>query len=209
MNLSAPQSVVMSETEGVVLKLLSRVTVSLSGREVARLGGAPKTSVSRALKRLVEHGLVEARSAGSGVVTLYTFNRDHLAAEPVLALLELRRALVQRLEREFQSWQILPCHASLFGSGARGDGGTDSDIDILVVRPAGIDAEVPTWRQQVFGLQGQVLRWTGNHAGIAEVSIEELDRLRRERPPIVVELERDGVTLFGAEVRRLLSREPA
>lgn len=29
------------------------------------------------------------------MVTLYHFNRDHLAAEPVLALLNLRRALVK------------------------------------------------------------------------------------------------------------------
>ena len=59
----------------------------------------------------------------------------------------------------------------------------------------------------MFDLRGRVLRWTGDRAGIAEVSVEELERLRRERPPIVSELERDGIRLFGPEAHELFSAE--
>lgn len=201
MDLAAPYSVVTAKSEGVVLKVLARTRAPLSGREVARLGGSPKTTVARALKRLVEHGLVEAREAGSGVVTLYTLNRDHLAADPVLSLLSLRQTFVQRLTNELEGWQARPYHASLFGSAARGDGNTKSDIDIFMVRPAEVDAETPSWRGQLYDLQERVLRWTGNHAGIAEVSMEVLERLRHERPAVVAELERDAITLVGPAVR--------
>lgn len=208
MDLSAPYSVAISKSEGAVLKVLSRTRTPLSGREVARLGGGPKTTFARALKRLVEHGLVEAREAGSGVVTLYSLNLDHLAAEPVLRLLDLRQTLLKRLERAFDEWHPQPHHASVFGSVARGDGGTGSDIDILIIRPAAVDAETQSWRRQLHELQQRVFRWTGNHAGIVELAPKELESLRWKRPPAAVELERDAITLVGPPVRDLL-RVPA
>lgn len=188
MDLSSPYSVTLSKNEGPVLRVLARTRTPLSGREVARLGGGPKTSLSRALKRLAEHGLVEAREAGSGVVTLYSLNRKHLAAEPVLCLLNLRQTFIRRLSQHFEEWQTQPYHASLFGSAARGDGNTKSDIDLFVIRPADVDAETPSWRDQLYDLQERVLRWTGNHAGIVEPSLDEFKRLKRDRPPVVAEL---------------------
>lgn len=205
MNLSAPFLVVLSANEGAALRVLARTTLPLSGREVARLGGAPSSSVARALKRLVEHGLVEVEVAGAGAAQLYTLNRRHLAAEPVLALLDMRRALVRRLAAVLEGWTLRPCHASLFGSAARGDGDTSSDIDIFLVRPQGLEAEAPAWRSAVDELSTAVLTWTGNRAGISEVSLEDVRRLIHERPPIVDNLERDGLTLIGVDVRQLFS----
>jgi DNA-binding transcriptional ArsR family regulator len=96
-NLAAPYLVVLSASEGAALAALARTTSPLSGRQVARLGGGSSSSVARALKRLVEHGLVDMQVAGAGAALLYTLNRDHLAAEPVLALLGMRRTLARRL----------------------------------------------------------------------------------------------------------------
>jgi hypothetical protein len=92
----------------------------------------------------------------------------------------------------------------MFGSAARGDGDTSSDVDLLVVRPKGTPEDHPSWREQLDRLARDVLLWTGNHAGITEISVSDLDRLRSDRPAIVAELERDGVDLSGRELSGVL-----
>ena len=206
MDLSAPHRVVFPEAAGGVLSALAGTTRPLSGREVAKLGGVPRSTAARALHHLVEHGLVRVQEAGAGAALLYTFNREHLAAGPVLALLGLRRGLVDRLRSELSGWPMPPLHASLFGSAARGDGTITSDIDVFLVRKGTVAAEDARWKGQLDRLGDLVVSWTGNHAGIAEVPEQELVRLRRDRPRVVEELERDAVTLVGSALRDLLAR---
>lgn len=115
MDMSAPHRVVFPEAAGGVLSALSGTTRPLSGREVARLSGVPRSTAARALHHLVTHGLARVQEAGAGAALLYTFNREHVAAEPVLALLGLRRTLLDRLRSELAGWPLPPLHASLFG----------------------------------------------------------------------------------------------
>lgn len=184
---------------------MAGTTRALSGREVAKLGGVPRSTAARTLHHLVEHGLVRVQEAGAGAALLYTLNREHLAAEPVLALMGLRRGLVDRLRNELTGWSLPPLHASLFGSAARGDGATASDIDVFLVRPGSVAAEDVRWRGQLDRLGDLILSWTGNHAGLAEAPEQELERLRRDRPRVVEDLERDAVTLVGPGLRELLA----
>ena len=181
--------------------MLAGTTRALTGREVSRLSGVSKSTAARILQHLVEHGLVGAQEAGSAL--LYQLNREHLASQPVLALIDLRHRLIEGLQSELNGWTIPPLHASLFGSAARGDGDTASDIDLLVVRPGTVDADDATWRKQIDRLSQLVLDWTGNHAGITEMPEPDLQRLRHERPPVIKELEKDAVTLVGSHPREL------
>lgn len=144
------------------------------------------------------------QEAGAGAAFLYILNRNHLAAEPVLALLQLRLRLVEKLKDRMKGWAVPPFHASLFGSAARGDGSTESDIDLLIVRPAATGEDYPVWRDALDSVAEAVLRWTGNHASVIEISVDEVERLRRERPEIVMELKRDAITLIGSKVEQLL-----
>ena len=185
--------------------MLAGTTKPLSGREVARISGVSVNGAWKALQRLAEHGLVNEEPAG-GKTTLYSLNRDHLAAEPIITLTRLRSILINRIKEQLARWSIPPAHASLFGSAARGDGDTMSDIDILLVRPKGVDEEDTRWRSQLDELADAVRAWTGNHAGISEIPERDLARLRRERPPVVQDVERDGVTLVGEPAAALLRR---
>jgi predicted nucleotidyltransferase len=185
--------------------VLAGTTKALSGREVARLSGVSVNGAWKALQRLAEHGLVKEEPAG-GKTTLYTLNREHLAAEAILTLTRLRSILISRIKEELASWEIQPAHASLFGSAARGDGDTASDVDIFIVRPKGVDEEDAQWRSQLNELADAVRSWTGNHAGISEVPERELARLRRERPRVVQDVERDGITVFGEPASTLLRK---
>src|SRR3954447_3212721 len=110
--------------EGEVLAVLAGTTKPLTGRQVARLArrGSDR-GIRLALQRLAVQGLVDTLDAPPAV--LYTLNREHIAAPVALALVELRGALLARLRDAIGSWQVAPLHASLFGSAARGDGGTE------------------------------------------------------------------------------------
>lgn len=204
MDVSKPFAALSSGVDSDVLVLLAGSTMPRSGREVARRAGRSNTGVQHVLDRLVEHGLVDRLAAGR--TFLYTLNRNHLLAPVVEQMAEGRMELIRRLRDEIGAWRIAPVHASLFGSAARGDGDTGSDIDLFVVRPVSADAEDPDWREQVDGLAEAIWSWTGNHAGIIEVSEDELPRLRRERPPVVGELQQDAIDLAGEPTRNLLGQ---
>nr|WP_246344854.1 nucleotidyltransferase domain-containing protein [Conexibacter arvalis] len=138
---------------------------------------------------------------------LYTLNRDHVAAPAAVALAQLRSEVVERARREVAAWQIAAQHASVFGSFARGDGDVGSDIDLFVVRPAGVSADDADWREQLDRLAERVRAWTGNHASIAEVASDDLARLREDRPLIVDELSADAIALAGPEALQLFERD--
>jgi hypothetical protein len=190
--------------EGEVLSVLAKTSKPLTGREVARLArrGSDR-GIRLALNRLAEQGVVHTLAAPPAV--LYSLNRDHVAAPVALALAGLRGTLLTRLRDSIAAWEVAASHASLFGSAARGDGDSSSDVDLFVVRPANVPAEDPAWRRQLDALSGDVTRWTGNHAAISELGEDELAALAAAQPPIVWELQRDALTLVGADVERLLS----
>jgi hypothetical protein len=195
MDLSSPYKAVVPTVEGAVLTALAATTRPLTGREIARLTERSEAGARRALRRLVEHGIVLADEAGKA--TLHRLNRDHLAAPAVETLAGMRTELVRRLRSAIEGWVIKPVYASLFGSAARGDGDTDSDIDVLVVRPAEIPDSDDLWNNQVAELGVLVLRWTGNHAAIAVLPLADAERLETERPPIAEALSSEAVPIWG------------
>ena len=186
-----------------VLRVLRGTTRPLTGREVARLVRAgSQPTVNASLRRLSEEGLVRAEEAGRAY--LYTINREHLAAPAVELLADVRAELERRLRSEIAAWQIAPVHLSIFGSAARGDGDTASDIDIFVIRTRDVPDDDPLWREELGRLSDHVLAWTGNHAALSEVSETDLRRLRRERPSVVDELTQYAITIAGREPAELL-----
>jgi len=203
MDLSRPWALIRSPIDMEVMRVLRGTTRPLTGREVARLVRAgSQPTVNASLRRLSDEGLVHVEEAGNAY--LYTFNREHLAAPAVELLADVRAELERRLRDEIAGWKIAPVHLSVFGSAARGDGDTKSDIDIFVVRPRDVPDDDPGWHEQLDGLSDHVLAWTGNHVGLSEVSEADVRRLRRERPPVVAELSRDAIAIAGSEPDELL-----
>jgi predicted nucleotidyltransferase len=202
MDVSGPHRAIGSRVDADVLVALAGTTRPLTGRRVAELAGHSQRGVLTALDRLVEHGLVLRSAAGRAL--MHELNRDHLTAPAVEVLAGMRTELLRRLRDAFGEWEVEPVHASIFGSAARGDGDTSSDIDLFVVRPAGVDEEAAAWRSQVERLTEDVRRWTGNHAAIIEQDEADLGRLRRSKPPVVESLRWDGIDLAGTPLRELL-----
>ncbi len=204
MDVERPYAAVCPTLDGDVLRVLAGTTRLLTGREVARLTGRSSHSgVLDALNRLAEHGLVTRMELNRAF--LFALNRDHLAAPAVDILMGMRQELLRRIRGELATWRIAPVHVSLFGSTARGDGHTRSDIDLLVIRSDDIDEEHPSWRAQIDGLSDQVRRWTGNHAAIIERTNSQIAQLSADELPFIAELRSDAILLSGSEIPAVLT----
>ncbi len=72
-------------------------------------------------------------------------NRCHLAAEPIIAIANLRGQFITQLQDEIRSWNPPPPYAALFGSAARSAMRVDSDIDLVLtdIATEGIALSVP------------------------------------------------------------------
>ena len=190
-----------------MLRVLTGTEVPLGVREVARVAGVSANRASQVLSYLAEHGLVLVEEHGAG--RLCRLNRAHLAAGPLVALVELRGRMIEFLRQEIQTWDRRVMHASLFGSAARGDGSTSSDLDLLVVLAdphKGDDDEA--WEEELYDSGERILAATGNRAAWFLTSPADLRRAVEAGEPIIGEWRRDGVHLAGRRLDALL-REAA
>jgi len=130
MDLAMPLAVVTPTLDAAVLHALADTTARASGAQVHRMAGTGSPDgVRRVLTRLVAQGIVLAEEHPNA--TLYLLNRDHVAADAIVALTRLRSTIIDRITDAVSHWSPEPVHASLFGSFARGEATTNSDIDIL------------------------------------------------------------------------------
>jgi predicted nucleotidyltransferase len=195
-----PYAAVSPSLDGEVLHVLAGADLAMTGRQIALLTGRTSHSgVLEVLNRLTEHGLVKRVELNHAY--LFSLNRDHIAADAVMELAGLKGKLLQAIRHEIGSWSIPPIHASLFGSAARGDGDTSSDIDLLLVRSAAVAPEDPEWQEQLETLEEHIRGWTGNLAAIIQTSESDL-RLNAARIAVLGE---DAITLSGPNIATLLN----
>jgi predicted nucleotidyltransferase len=199
MDFRRPLRAITPTLDGDVLAVLAGADEEFTGRQVHLLvKHGSERGVRNALQRLAQQGVVSSRGAGSA--HLYSLNRDHLAAPWILGLASMRAQLFQRLGERVEAWEIQPVVAVVFGSVARGEASEDSDLDLLVVRPADCPADLPVWERQLADLEQSATRWTGNDARILEFGAHELEA-RSRTEPVLREAASEGVPFFGSEWR--------
>lgn len=199
MYLNHPIEALASPDKARVLTVLCRAGLPLSGRMIASLtGSVSQPTVSRLLATFARSGLVLRVPGG------YEINREHLAYRAVEALLDSRDELRRRVGKAVATWSDEPVAVVLFGSTARGEAGRSSDVDLLIVRPLDVAADDPQWAQAVATLAEQVQLWTGSACHVLEYDPAELEQLTGSGDPLVDALLRDGVTLAGSELRRIM-----
>jgi predicted nucleotidyltransferase len=205
MNLSDPMSSVIAGVPGVILSILARTDQPLTGLTVANLAGnrASAAGVTRAMRPLVEAGLVDLAPAGRA--HLYSLNREHVAYPAIAQLAGLRGQLYHRIGDAVTRWSPPAMCVGVFGSTVRGHAGPASDIDLLVVRHDDVSADDAAWARQVAELSGAVARWAGNGCDVLEYDLTELRRLHDDGEPVVRALERDVVVLHGVDLRSMLA----
>lgn len=207
MQFPEPLSSVVPGLHGRVLGVLARTDRPLTGRAVAGLLRAPgsPSGVQKVLDDLVSNGVVIAEPAGRA--KLYLLNRDHVAYHAIDQLSRLRELLLERIRTEAKTWTVPAKAIWLFGSTARGQGGPDSDLDLLIVRPDEVDDSDSRWLEQVETLSAHVSLWSGNSCEVVEYSAQEVQDLIQRGERLVAELQRDAVPLVGSTPRELLNRK--
>jgi predicted nucleotidyltransferase len=198
MDVSNPMSDVVPSAHGPVLAVLASTTTPLTGRAIAELT-QPRVSqprVARILNELTAAGLVHRTPAGSA--SLFSLNREHLAAGPVEALASLRAQLWAKIAEHAQVWTHQPDAIVVYGSAARGDGGTASDIDLLVIRPADVDDDDLDWHRDLTDLAARVARWTGNPCEALDRSVDQLRSMAAVGEQLLAEIRRDGRAVVGS-----------
>ena len=194
MNLSRPFEVVTPTLDGTVLAALAGAEAAFTPGQLHRLiGGHSIDGVRRVLNRLTAQGIVRAEPTSTSV--LYSLNRQHLAAGPVIDLARLRDTLVARISERLDAWAHRPVYAALFGSAARGDMRADSDLDLLVVRPDAVPPDDEIWQSQLNELAADVTAWTGNDARVLEYGAAQA---RSASEPVLLTIAAQGLTLYGA-----------
>lgn len=203
MDFKRPFTVVTPTLDGDVLAVLAGANEEFSGRRIHRVvAHGSENGIRNAADRLVEQGIVLRRRAGRA--NLYALNREHLAAPYIEGLVSLRGKLVDSLRETIFTWDPAPHSALVFGSVARGEAGTSSDLDLLVIRPLEVSEDVGKWREQLANLEDLGTAWTGNDTRILEYGEGELGDLAVRR--VVEEALADGIELCGSRdsLRHLL-----
>ena len=199
MDLGSPVLDVAPAVRGALLQALARLEQPVTRRQLAAAAGVAPGNASAVIEELIQSGLVSETVAGRS--SMVVLNRNHLAAGPVLALASLRGELVRRLRERLSGWPDL-LGAWLFGSVARGDADSDSDIDLLIVAD---DLQSTELHDRLAQLHADVRSWTGNDLQLVEHSASSWRKLVRAKNPLVEQIRLDGIALAG-EAASLLGR---
>jgi predicted nucleotidyltransferase len=196
MELSHPLRVVTPTLDGDILRILAQAETEFTPPEIHRLVGEHSVAgIRKGLERLVGQGIVLQR--GAGKASLYQLNRQHLAAPAVIELAGMKEELLRRMRHELGGWEVRSAYAALFGSAARLDMRSDSDIDLFVVRLDGIPPDDEVWGEQLYQLSNTVRGWTGNSTNVLEFDESEVAERSQEEDPVLVAISKEGIRIQG------------
>lgn len=203
MHLSRPLMTLLSPADAGALTVLAHTEVALSGRRVAEMAGLNHTSLNRALNRLAAEGMVLVEPAGRA--NLYRLNRAHVLTPLVLGAVAATATVRRRLTADIEAWRIACLHAALYGSMARGEAGSGSDIDVLVVRPESLSHEDDAaWDAQLAETEAMMHAMTGNDLSWLDTTVTDLRRARAADEPIFRSWRDDAILLAGRPLTQLL-----
>jgi len=191
-----PVTAVIPDSQGQILASLAAVSGPLTLRGLSEVCGVSPAQCSRVLKRLVALGMVQRTDVPPAA--LFSLVRDHVASELLIRLADAHGAATKKIEDWAKRIRPTPQSVLVFGSFARGVADIDSDIDILIVRPALTETEESSWVDSRAEFEINVRRCTGNPVKVIEVERHELDELLKG--PLWSEIARGGKTVLGTAI---------
>jgi predicted nucleotidyltransferase len=195
-----PVQAVVPGSQGRILAVLAETTGELSLRTIARLAGVSPAQASRILPQLVRLGIAERREVPP--TALFRFVHENVASRFVLGLSRSRDYVLGELGRRAETLAVRPLSVVVFGSLARGEADEGSDIDVLIVRPEGIDDD-DNWSASVEQWRRSARLLTGNRVELLEADASEVGRLLRSQKPLWKDIVQEGVVVFGTGLDQL------
>jgi predicted nucleotidyltransferase len=147
------------------------------------------------LPDLVTLGVVERQELPPA--SLFRLVPENVASRALLALARSTDTVLNELGLLTRALPRPPISVIVFGSFARREADTDSDIDILVVRPTEVEEDDDEWSDSLEGWRDAVRRLTGNPVEVLEVSADEAATKLGSSGQIWNDIRRDGRLVYG------------
>ena len=205
MDFVRPIEAIVPGAQGRILAVLAETTGDLNLRTVAQLAGISQAQASRLLPELVTLGVVERREVPPA--SLFRLVPEHIASRVLLALARSSDHVLDEMGRLAGALPHPPVSVIVFGSFARREAGVDSDIDVVVVRPAGVDED--EWSASLEAWRRDTQRLTGNVVEVLEVGADEAAVKLRSRSPVWADIRRDGRVVHGLGLDELRAAHSA
>lgn len=173
-------------SQGAVLSVLLRTDAPLTGRQIHGLVSDRHSlwSVQQCLKQLAELGVIHTKQIGRAGV--HTINENHFVVSHLRAIENpmkvLRELVAEHIDPQVES-------VILFGSLARGEATTASDVDLAVVTKG-------EWSGGP-ALEDAVQAGLGNACDVLVLSKEDLDPSQPTTEPVVGDILHEGMALYG------------
>ncbi len=201
MDFVRPVEAVIPGVQGRVLAVLAETTAELNLRTIARLSGVSLAQISRVLPGLVVLGLVERREVPPS--SLFRLVPEHVAAGPLVALARSRDGVIVEMGRVAAALPVVPASVIVFGSLARAEADSESDIDAVFVRASGVDESDEAWADSVEQWRSQIRRISGNPVEVLEVGSEEVGARLSGRRPVWRDIRSEGIVVHGRSLNEL------
>lgn len=202
MDFRHPIEAVIPGAQGRVLAVLLNSTGDLNLRNIARIAGVSAAQVSRVLPELVNLGLAERREVPPS--SLFRLVPEHIASKSLLALANARRGVFAELRLLAESVHPQPTSMIAFGSVARGDSEAESDLDLVIVRPAELLDE-NQWVDSLEKFRISVQRLCGNRVELLEVDSTEIATRLASQTGVWNDVRREGIAVFGLTIDELMA----
>lgn len=193
----------MPGAQGRMLAVLVETTAELNLRTIAQLAGVSQAQASRLLPDLVDLGVLERREVPPA--SLFRFVPEHVASRALLALAHSTDTVLDEIGRLAGALPRPPVSVIVFGSFARREADTQSDIDVVVVRPTAVEDDDDAWADSIEAWRRAVRRITGNRVEVLEVSACEAATKLGGRAQVWADIRRDGRVVYGTGLEQLRS----
>lgn len=204
MQISNPAVDFLNPSVIAVLKVLDRAAPNLSGRTIADMvEGVSVAQVNLVLRKFEQLGLVTVLSSPPS--KLYALNRTHFGTKALLDLIGQFESFLSEASIRVSSWNRKPKAVWLFGSAARSDATSDSDIDLILIWANSGWQTSPTEAElEEFSIWA--LRATGNEPNLMNISMSELEDMIQKKAALIGQLRRDAKVVWGATPEDLLAK---
>lgn len=200
MDFVRPIEAIVPGAQGRALAVLAETTAELNLRTIAQLAGISQAQASRLLPNLVALGVVERREVPPA--SLFRLVPEHVASRALLALAGSTDTVLDEMGRLAGALPHPPVSVIVFGSFARREAGAESDIDVVVVRPAEVHDD-DAWSASLEAWRHDVRLLTGNPVEVLEVSADEAATKRAGRTQVWADIRRDGRVVHGVDLDEL------
>ena len=204
MDFRHPVAATIPGAQGRVIAALLGTSGEINLRTVARVAGVSIAQASRVLPGLVDLGMIERREIPPS--SLFRLVPEHVATRALRALADSRKIVMAEMGQAAAEISPSPISVIAFGSFTRGDSEPDSDIDVIMVRPIGIDADDDSWTRTMESWRTVVGRVAGSTVEILDVDADSVAGKLSGGSQLWRDVRRDGQVVFGKGLDALVHR---